>query len=50
MLLETSYDDVLSEVEHDLLASSCQRAPWKAATSLDFAICNSNTREGKTLE
>ena len=45
-----SYDDALSEVEHDLLTLSCQRAQWKAAASLDFAIYNSNTREGETLE
>ena len=47
MLLETSYDDVLSEVEHDLLTLSCQRAQWKAAASLDFAIYNSNRKEGR---
>ena len=50
MLLEMSDDDALSEVEHDLLTLSCQRAQWKAAASLDFAIYNSNTREGETLE
>lgn len=50
MLLEMSRDDVLGQVEHDLLTSSCQRAPWKAAASWDSAIYNASTREGGTLE
>ena len=50
MLFKMSYDDVLSAVEHDLLATSCQRAEQKVATSPDFAIYNSCVREEETLE
>ena len=49
MLLETSYDDVLSEVEHDLLTLSCQRAQWKAAASLDLLFITPTERKGETL-
>lgn len=45
-----SYHDALSAVEHDWLAASCQGASRKVATSLDFAIYNSRTREAETLE
>lgn len=45
-----SYDDVLTEVEHDLLTSTCERAQWKAAALPDFAIYNSSLRETEALE
>ena len=44
------YIHVFTEVERDLLTSSCQRAQQKAAASPDFAIYDSSLGEAEALE